>query len=44
MRQAVGVAGGAATPTNVVPKVLAEVPGDQAFRPLKDGNCPYVKN
>ena len=25
-------------------KVLAEVPGDQAFRPLKDGNCPYVKN
>ncbi|MGJ5204795.1 ABC transporter substrate-binding protein [Bradyrhizobium sp. HKCCYLR20261] len=24
-------------------KVLAEVPGDQAFRPLKDGNCPYVK-
>ncbi len=23
-------------------KVLAEVPGDQAFRPLKDGNCPYV--
>ncbi|NPU10194.1 ABC transporter substrate-binding protein [Bradyrhizobium sp. 83012] len=24
-------------------KVLAEVPGDQVFRPLKDGNCPYVK-
>ncbi len=24
-------------------KVLAEVPGDQAFRPLKDGGCPYVK-
>jgi branched-chain amino acid transport system substrate-binding protein len=24
-------------------KVLAEVPGDQAFRPLKDGNCPLVK-
>ncbi|MGX7745214.1 ABC transporter substrate-binding protein [Rhodopseudomonas parapalustris] len=24
-------------------KVLAEVPGDQAFRPLKDGGCPLVK-
>jgi branched-chain amino acid transport system substrate-binding protein len=24
-------------------KVLAEVPGDQGFRPLKDGNCPHVK-
>lgn len=24
-------------------KVLAEVPGDQAFRPMKDGGCPYVK-
>ncbi|MGJ5149187.1 ABC transporter substrate-binding protein [Bradyrhizobium sp. SZCCHNS3052] len=24
-------------------KVLAEVAGDQVFRPLKDGNCPYVK-
>jgi len=24
-------------------KVLAEVPGDQAFRPLKDGSCPLVK-
>ena len=23
-------------------KVLAEVPGDQAFRPMKDGGCPYV--
>jgi branched-chain amino acid transport system substrate-binding protein len=23
--------------------VLAEVPGDQAFRPLKDGGCPLVK-
>jgi branched-chain amino acid transport system substrate-binding protein len=23
-------------------KVLAEVPGDQAFRPLKDGGCPLV--
>jgi branched-chain amino acid transport system substrate-binding protein len=25
-------------------KLLAEVPGDQAFRPLKDGNCPLVSN
>jgi branched-chain amino acid transport system substrate-binding protein len=25
-------------------KVLAEVPGDQAFRPLKDGGCPLVKS
>ncbi|MGJ4971188.1 ABC transporter substrate-binding protein [Bradyrhizobium sp. HKCCYLRH1073] len=24
-------------------KVLAEVAGDQVFRPMKDGNCPYVK-
>jgi branched-chain amino acid transport system substrate-binding protein len=24
-------------------KVLAEVPGDQAFRPMKDGNCPLIK-
>ena len=24
-------------------KILAEVPGDQAFRPLKDGGCPLVK-
>jgi branched-chain amino acid transport system substrate-binding protein len=24
-------------------KVLAEIPGDQAFRPLKDGGCPLVK-
>jgi branched-chain amino acid transport system substrate-binding protein len=24
-------------------KVLAEVPADQAFRPLKDGGCPLVK-
>jgi branched-chain amino acid transport system substrate-binding protein len=23
-------------------KVLAEVPGDQAFRLIKGGNCPYV--
>jgi branched-chain amino acid transport system substrate-binding protein len=24
-------------------KLLAEVPGDQAFRPLRDGGCPLVK-
>ena len=24
-------------------KILAEVPGDQVFRPLKDGGCPLVK-
>ncbi len=24
-------------------KVLAEVPGDDVFRPMKDGGCPYVK-
>jgi len=24
-------------------KLLAEVPGDQAFRPLKDGGCPLIK-
>jgi branched-chain amino acid transport system substrate-binding protein len=24
-------------------KLLAEVPGDKAFRPLKDGGCPLVK-
>jgi branched-chain amino acid transport system substrate-binding protein len=24
-------------------KVLAEVPGDRAFRPMKDGGCPLVK-
>ena len=24
-------------------KVLAEVPGDQAFRPMKDGGCPLIK-
>jgi branched-chain amino acid transport system substrate-binding protein len=23
-------------------KLLAEVPGDQAFRPIKDGGCPLV--
>ena len=25
-------------------KILAEVPGDQVFRPMKDGGCQYVKN
>jgi len=24
-------------------KLVATVPGDQAFRPLKDGKCPYIK-
>jgi branched-chain amino acid transport system substrate-binding protein len=24
-------------------KLLAEVPSDQAFRPLRDGGCPLVK-
>ncbi|WP_315834988.1 ABC transporter substrate-binding protein [Bradyrhizobium prioriisuperbiae] len=24
-------------------KILAEVPGEQAFRPLKDGGCPLIK-
>jgi len=24
-------------------KVIAEVPGDQAFRPISEGNCPLVK-
>jgi branched-chain amino acid transport system substrate-binding protein len=24
-------------------KALAEVPGDQAFRPMKDGGCPLIK-
>jgi branched-chain amino acid transport system substrate-binding protein len=24
-------------------KVIAEVPGDQVFRPMKDGGCQYVK-
>ncbi len=24
-------------------KVLAEIPGDQAFRPMEDGHCPYVE-
>jgi branched-chain amino acid transport system substrate-binding protein len=24
-------------------KLLAETPGDQAFRPMAEGNCPYVK-
>ncbi|HEY2875889.1 MAG TPA: ABC transporter substrate-binding protein [Reyranella sp.] len=25
-------------------KLIATVPGDQAFRPMKDGHCPYIKN
>jgi branched-chain amino acid transport system substrate-binding protein len=25
-------------------KVLATIPADQAYRPLKDGGCPYVKS
>ena len=24
-------------------KLVATVPGDQAYRPLKDGKCPYIK-
>jgi branched-chain amino acid transport system substrate-binding protein len=24
-------------------KLLATVPGDEAYRPLKDGKCPYIK-
>ena len=24
-------------------KLVATVPGDQAYRPLKDGHCPYIK-
>jgi branched-chain amino acid transport system substrate-binding protein len=24
-------------------KLIATVPGDQAYRPLKDGKCPYIK-
>ena len=24
-------------------KLIATVPGDQAYRPLKDGKCPFVK-
>lgn len=24
-------------------KIVAEVPGDQVFRPMKDGNCPLIK-
>jgi branched-chain amino acid transport system substrate-binding protein len=24
-------------------KLLATVPGEEAFRPLKDGKCPYIK-
>jgi branched-chain amino acid transport system substrate-binding protein len=25
-------------------KVVATIPGDQAFRPLSEGGCPLVKN
>ena len=25
-------------------KLLATVPGDEAYRPLKDGKCPFVKS
>src|SRR5579871_2570180 len=25
-------------------KLIATVPGDQAYRPMKDGHCPYIKN
>ena len=25
-------------------KLLAEVPGNQAFRPLEEGHCPYLEN
>jgi len=24
-------------------KLLATVPGDEAYRPLKDGKCPFIK-
>jgi branched-chain amino acid transport system substrate-binding protein len=24
-------------------KLISTVPGDQAYRPLKDGKCPFVK-
>jgi branched-chain amino acid transport system substrate-binding protein len=24
-------------------KLVATVPGDKAYRPLKDGKCPYIK-
>jgi len=24
-------------------KLIATVPGDQAYRPMKDGHCPYIK-
>jgi branched-chain amino acid transport system substrate-binding protein len=24
-------------------KLLATVPGDQAFRPMSEGGCPYIK-
>jgi branched-chain amino acid transport system substrate-binding protein len=25
-------------------KLVATVPGNEAFRPMKDGKCPFVKN
>jgi branched-chain amino acid transport system substrate-binding protein len=25
-------------------ELVATVPGDEAFRPLAEGGCPYVKN
>ena len=25
-------------------KLIATVPGDKAYRPLKDGKCPYIKS
>jgi branched-chain amino acid transport system substrate-binding protein len=25
-------------------KLVATVPGDQAYRPLKEGKCPFVKD
>jgi branched-chain amino acid transport system substrate-binding protein len=25
-------------------KLIATVPGDEAYRPMKDGHCPYIKN
>jgi len=24
-------------------KLLATLPGEEAYRPLKDGKCPYIK-
>jgi len=25
-------------------KLISTVPGEQAYRPLKDGKCPFVKS